>query len=135
MVRLRRPPRIKEVVEVSAMVSTNHVYRLELEGGSSVVTKVSSYGSYFLFREDHDRLHQCRELLQRTRHRNLLADVLTRDGRIFTHYTGELWTVFYEDVPRRDALPWFSRIARSRTSPRRSPTFTSPATASRARCR
>lgn len=99
------PRAIREVVEVSAMVSTNHVYRLELEGGSSVVTKVSSYGSYFLFREDHDRLHQCRELLQRTRHRNLLADVLTRDGRVFTHYTGELWTVFYEDVPRRDALP------------------------------
>ena len=99
------PRPIKEVVEVSTMVSTNHVYRLELEGGSSVVTKVSSYGSYFLFREDHDRLHQCRELLQRTRHRNLLADVLSRDGRIFTHYTGELWTVFYEDVPRRDVLP------------------------------
>ena len=99
------PRTIRAVIEVSAMVSTNHVYRLELSDGSSVVAKISSYGSYFLFREDHDRLHRCRELLQRTRYANLLADILTKDGRIYTHYTGELWTVFYQDVPRRDALP------------------------------
>jgi len=99
------PRAVRAVIEVSAMVSTNHVYRVELDDASSVVAKVSSYGSYFLFREDHDRLHRCRELLQRTRHANLLADILSRDGRVFTWYTGRLWTVFYQDVPRRDALP------------------------------
>ena len=42
------------------MVSTNHVYRLSLADGGHLVAKVSSYGSYWLFKEDHDRLHQCR---------------------------------------------------------------------------
>src|SRR4051812_15404521 len=68
---------IVTVVEVSAKVSTNRVYRLQLADESSVIAKVSSYGSYFLFREDHDRIHRTREALQETRWAGLLADVLT----------------------------------------------------------
>src|SRR4051812_14883070 len=91
---------IRSVVEVSAKVSTNRVYRLHLDDGASVVAKVSSYGSYFLFREDHDRIHRTRELLQPTRWAGLLADVLTergptlpgRSAKVFTYYNGELWT-------------------------------------------
>ena len=45
---------IVNVVEVSAFVSTNHVYRVSLDDGSHVIAKVSNYGSYYLFREDHD---------------------------------------------------------------------------------
>jgi hypothetical protein len=104
---------IASIIEVSALVSTNHVYRLRLDDGSSVIAKVSSYGSYFLFREDHDRIHRTRQLLQGTRWARLLADVLidNRPGipgarpRVFTHYTGDLWTAFYEDVPQGHSLP------------------------------
>ena len=53
---------IVAVDEVSANVSTNRVYRLHLDDGASVVGKVSSYGSYFLFYEDHDRLNRCARL-------------------------------------------------------------------------
>ena len=97
---------ITGIVEVSALVSTNHVYRLLLSDGASVIAKVSSYGSYFLFREDHDRIYRARRLLQDTRWARLLADVIVdRDGRVFTHYNGEMWTAFYEDVPQGSALP------------------------------
>jgi len=109
------PRSIVTVVEVSAKVSTNRVYRLHLDDGGSVVAKVSSYGSYFLFREDHDRIHRTSDLLQTTRWAGLLADVLTvreidpttgrRSNKVFTYYNGELWTAFYQDVPQGHALP------------------------------
>ena len=98
--------RIVDVVDVSANVSTNHVYRCILDDGSSVIAKLSSYGSYFLFAEDHDRLHTCAELLKGTRFAGLLAPVLSHDdGRVYTWYDGEIWAVFYEEVERRDSLP------------------------------
>jgi hypothetical protein len=91
--------------EVSADVSTNRVYRVHLDDGSTVIGKVSSYGSYFLFYEDHDRLSRCADLLQGTRFQGMLAGIRHRDGRMFTWYDRNMWAVFYDDVPRRDALP------------------------------
>lgn len=110
---------ITHVDEVSANVSTNRVYRVHLDDGSSLVCKVSSYGSYFLFLEDHERLHRCATLLDGTRFAGMLADVWrraeprsNRDPRhrpthqqIFTWYDQTMWAVFYDDVPRGDALP------------------------------
>jgi hypothetical protein len=96
---------IVRVEEVSANVSTNRVYRLHLDDGSSLVGKVSSYGSYFLFYEDHDRLARTVELLKGTRFQGMLADIWRKDGRLFTWYDQHMWAVFYDDVPRRDSLP------------------------------
>ena len=56
------PRSIVSVDEVSANVSTNRVYRLHLDDGSTAVSKVSSYGSYFLFVEDHEQLDRCSRL-------------------------------------------------------------------------
>ncbi len=97
--------RIIEVTELSPMVSTNHVYRLSLAGGGHLVAKVSSYGSYWLFKEDHDRLHRCRQQLHDTPYANLLADTVTKDGQVFVHREGELWAALYEEVPQRATLP------------------------------
>src|SRR4029079_8163746 len=96
---------IAEVEEVSANVSTNRVYRLHLDDSSTLITKVSSYGSYFLFVEDHDRLSRCAHLLHDTRFGGMLAGVWHRDGRIFTWYERNMWAVCCDDVPRREALP------------------------------
>ena len=97
---------IVAVDEVSANVSTNRVYRLHLDDGTTVIGKVSSYGSYFLFYEDHDRLNRCATLLEGTRFSGMLAEVWRRkDGRIFTWYDQKMWAVFYDDVPRRENLP------------------------------
>jgi Ser/Thr protein kinase RdoA (MazF antagonist) len=96
---------IVDVIELSPMVSTNHVYQLTLDDGRHLVAKVSSYGSYWLFKEDHDRLHRCREQLQDTRYANLLADTVTKDGAVFVHREGPLWAALYEEVPVRSSLP------------------------------
>lgn len=99
------PRRLSSIVEVSADVSTNRVYRLVLDNGSAVVAKVSAYGSYYLFREDHDRLHRLHVLLARTRYKHLLADVLQQNGRTYTYDRGDAWVALYEEVERRSQLP------------------------------
>ena len=98
---------ILRIVEVSAFVSTNHVYRVELSDGTNVIAKVAWYGSYFLFREDHERLQACKDLLTGTRFAHVLAGVLTKGGWVFTHFDADhdVWTVFYEEVARRESLP------------------------------
>jgi hypothetical protein len=97
--------RIVDVVELSAMVSTNRVYRVRLDDGSSVVAKVSNYGSFFLFAEDHDRLHRCTELLAGGPFEDFLARSLMRDERPYVWYDGSIWAVFYADIEVRDRLP------------------------------
>ena len=99
------PRQVRSVDEVSANVSTNRVYRLHLDDGSSVIAKVSSYGSFYLFLEDHERLNRCASLLHGTRFDGMLAEVWQRDGQLFTWSDRERWAVFYDDVPRRRSLP------------------------------
>jgi hypothetical protein len=99
------PRRIAELEELSAMVSTNRVYRVHLDDGSHVVAKSSNYGSFFLFAEDHDRLHRVNELLASGPYGAFLADSLTRDDKPFIWYDGATWAVFYREVEVRGRLP------------------------------
>lgn len=91
--------------ETSAHVSTNRVYRLTLASGRSVFAKVSSYGSYVHFRQDHTRIREWIELLQGTRYASLLAGVLLKYGEVYTFERGGEWVVFYDEAPRRGILP------------------------------
>ncbi len=91
--------------ELSAMVSTNRVYRLTLDDDAAVIAKSSNYGSFFLFAEDHDRLHRTNELLHGGPFDGFMANALTSDGRPYLFYDGEMWVVFYEEVEMRDRLP------------------------------
>ena len=91
--------------EVSAHVSTNRVFRITLSDNSRLITKVSSYGSYFQFAEDHDRLARCSALLRGGRWSGFLAEVLTKNDRPFTWYDGACWAVFYTDVQGDTGLP------------------------------
>ena len=99
------PRGVASIDELSAMVSTNRVYRLRLDDGSTVITKSSNYGSFFLFAEDHDRLHRTSGLLNGGRFGHLLATTLTKDGTPYIWYDGEMWVVFYEEVVVKDRLP------------------------------
>ncbi len=96
---------ILEFDEVSAHVSTNRVFRITLSDGATLIAKVSSYGSYFQFAEDHDRLARCSAELRGGRWSGFLAEVLTKNGRPFTWYDGECWAVFYSDVQGKTGLP------------------------------
>ncbi|MDB4989187.1 MAG: hypothetical protein JWN04_4365, partial [Myxococcaceae bacterium] len=92
-------------VETSAGVSTNRVYHLRLASGGSIFAKVSSYGSYVHFRQDHARIRQWCELLKGTRWQNFLAPVLLKNDEVYTFYERGTWVVFYEEAARRGALP------------------------------
>lgn len=93
------------IVEISAFVSTNQVFRLDLNDGNSVVAKISSYGSYIDFREDHDRIHRWNQLLINTRYKNFLADALLKENEIYTYYNGFFWVIFYNAVAIKNSLP------------------------------
>lgn len=97
--------RVVDMDELSAMVSTNRVFRLHLDDDSTVIAKSSSYGSFFLFAEDHDRLHRTNELLAGGPFERFLANTLTVDGRPYLFYDGEMWAVFYEEIAVRSRLP------------------------------
>jgi hypothetical protein len=96
---------ILSVHDTSPRVSTNTVYRIILDDGTNIYGKVSNYGSYFLFAEDHDRLFRCTQLLRGSEFENFLAPVLSRNGRPFTWYDGSLWVAFYGEARKADSLP------------------------------
>ncbi len=95
---------IEKFTEVSAHVSTNRVFRLEMSDNSNLIAKVSSYGSYFQFAEDHDRLARCSAQLSGGRWSGFLAEVLSKNGRPYTWYDESCWAVFYTDV-QQHSLP------------------------------
>ncbi len=97
---------IASVVEVSANVSTNRVYRLTLSDATNIFVKASTFGSYFLFREDHDRIARLvRALSTSKRFGNFLAKPLEQSSKVVTTYDGTVWAVAYEEVERRAQLP------------------------------
>ena len=76
------------VQETSARVSTNRVYRLSLASGRAVFAKVSSYGSYVHFRQDHARIREWIDLLQGSRYESFLARVLLKERLTAMQTTG-----------------------------------------------
>ena len=104
-VSVRDARTIVSLHEMSAHVSTNRVFQVTFNDASTLVAKVSSYGSYFLFAEDHDRLARCSSLLRHGRWAGFLADVLVVDKRPYTWYDGRCWCAFYSEVERAAALP------------------------------
>jgi Ser/Thr protein kinase RdoA (MazF antagonist) len=97
--------RVASVEEIRVGVSTNRVYRVVLDDGSHVVAKVTSYGSFVHFRQDHERIQRWITLLEGTRWAHFLARVVARDGRPCLHRDGPSWVAFYDEVEPGEALP------------------------------
>lgn len=102
---LGRTEEIQELVEVSAFVSTNHVYRVILDSGHELIAKATSYGSYVHFRQDHKLIVQWIRLLGGTRFSRFLAPVVLKDHEPFTYREGWWFVIFYEKAPFYDFLP------------------------------
>lgn len=102
---LGRPEVISQLVEVSAFVSTNHVYRVILDSGHELIAKASSFGSYVHFHQDHKLIVQWIRLLGGTRFSRFLAPVVLKDHEAFTYREGTWFVVFYEKAPFYDFLP------------------------------
>jgi Ser/Thr protein kinase RdoA (MazF antagonist) len=99
------PRRLTAAQEISARVSTNRVYRLVLSDGKEYVAKVSSFGSFVHFRQDHQRIQEWSRLLVGGGFRNFLARVAERGGQAFVFKRERRWVAFYEKVGFYDFLP------------------------------
>lgn len=110
--------RVIATEELSPHVSTNRVYRLVLSDQRRVIAKLSSYGSYVHFRQDHQLVDQWISLLRGGRFESLLARVLRQEDRVFLHRgtvvmegrdgkraPADAWVVFYREAPTRAFLP------------------------------
>ncbi len=101
---------IKEVVDISAMVSTNHVFRITFEDDDMVIAKLSYFGKYEHFKEDH-RIIQALSNNLLYPFENLLAKSLLKNNRVYIYRykqgKTDAWVVFYnpsriwERMPRR----------------------------------
>ncbi len=96
------------IQDISAMVSTNHVYKILFESAPFVVAKVSYFGKYEHFREDHTIINVLANSLKSPYHR-VLARSLLKDGEVFTYRHPEeerdIWVVFYNPIPVKGSLP------------------------------
>ncbi len=97
--------RICSIQEISANVSTNHVYLVRLKSGREVIGKTTLYGSYIHFRQDHRIIQQWINHSSGTRYRNFLARMLHKEDEVFTYSEDNTWVVFYEKTSFYDFLP------------------------------
>ena len=72
------------IEDISAQVSTNHVYKVTLASRRFVVGKVSYFGKYEHFCEDHTIINTLAKTLQPP-YTRLLARSLRQQGEVFTY--------------------------------------------------
>jgi hypothetical protein len=99
---------IAKVVDISAKVSTNHVYRITFKDGGFIIAKISYFGKYEHFAEDHQIIQVLSNNLP-IPHDNFLARSLMKESKLFVHrFTNDdidAWVVFYLPMRLKDKLP------------------------------
>lgn len=113
--------RIARVEDISPLVSTNHVYRVTFTDDDIIIAKLSSFGKYEHFKEDHRIIHALGNNLLYP-FENLLAKSLLKNNRVYTyHYKKgktDAWVVFYnpsrvmQRLPRRLDEPLIRSLGR-----------------------
>lgn len=99
---------IKKIEDISAMVSTNHVFRITFDDDDIIIAKLSNFGKYEYFKEDHRIIHSLSNNLLYP-FENLLAKSLLKNNRVYVYrhkQAGEeAWVVFYNPTRIMDRLP------------------------------
>lgn len=99
---------IKTISDISARVSTNHVYKIVFEDKSFVIAKLSYFGKFEHFVEDHTIINVMANNLP-SPFENFLARSLMKGNQLFVHrFTNDLidaWVVFYNPVKIKKRLP------------------------------
>lgn len=99
---------IKSVRDISANVSTNHVYRIDFEGHQPVIAKLSYFGYYEHFVEDHTIINSLANNLP-SPYENLLSRSLFKGNNLYVYRHKDsvldAWVVFYRPIEIRDKLP------------------------------
>ena len=96
---------LSHIEDLSPGVSTNRVFRLTLNDGQQVIAKVSSYGSYVHFKQDHQLINRWSSGLKGGRFSKFLADMLKVGDEPFFYRESNIWVVFYHKTTFYDFLP------------------------------
>ncbi|MFY0606636.1 MAG: hypothetical protein JXR10_07970 [Cyclobacteriaceae bacterium] len=92
---------IKTVEDISAKVSTNHVYRIRFEDEEIIIAKLSYFGRFENFVKDHAIINSLANNLHKP-FENFLAKSLTKYGDLYVYrHTDSLldaWVVFYNPI-------------------------------------
>lgn len=99
---------IASITDISAKVSTNHVYRVRFKDGSFVVSKLSYFGRYDHFVEDHSIINVLANNLSEP-FENVLAHSLMKKNELYTFCETQglqdIWVVFYRPIKVKNKLP------------------------------
>lgn len=99
---------IKKVEDISAKVSTNHVYRVTFVDDDIVIAKISFFGQYENFKEDHRIIHALSNNLLYP-FENVLGKSLLKNNQVYTFRYQEnkmdAWVVFYNPIRTQQRLP------------------------------
>lgn len=99
---------IKSIFDVSAQVSTNHVFKVTFEDRNPVFAKLSYYGKFEHFREDHIIINNLANNLE-SPYENFLARALVKNNNVFIYRYNErnldTWVIFYNPIKIKKKMP------------------------------
>ena len=99
---------IRSIDDISAQVSTNTVYKVVLEDGNIVIAKITVFGSFENFTEDHTIINVLANNLP-VRYAGLLSRALMKGENIFFHRyiddEQDAWVIFYRPIHIQEVPP------------------------------
>lgn len=99
---------IVRITDISARVSTNHVYSVRFSDNNFIIAKLSYYGTFEHFVEDHSIIDTLSNNLPAP-FENFLARSLAKGRQLFVyHHQSSLmdaWVVFYRPIEIKRKLP------------------------------
>ncbi len=99
---------IIRIADISAKVSTNHVYKVTFTDGSFIIAKLSYFGEYEHFIEDHSIIDTLSNNLPAP-FENFLARSLAKGKYLYVYrFQNEIldaWVVFYRPIAIKKKLP------------------------------
>lgn len=99
---------IRRISDISAMVSTNHVYKIQLKDGETIIAKLSYFGKFEHFVEDHTIINVLSNNLP-VRYENFLSRALMKGNQLFVHrFQNDIidaWVVFYRPIRIKNSMP------------------------------
>lgn len=99
---------IVSITDISAKVSTNHVYKLLFTDRTSVVAKLSYFGEYQNFVEDHSIISTLANNLPAP-FENFLSTSLMKGNQVYVYRSQQTdldaWVVFYRPIKSREKMP------------------------------
>jgi hypothetical protein len=99
---------IKGVYDASVYVSTNYVYKISFYEREPVFAKLSDYGKFDDFREDHIIINNLANNLEAP-YQNFLSHALVKKNELFIYryHQGKssAWVIFYNPIQIRNRLP------------------------------